>query len=171
MDTRPLVVIFGSPESAFALYGYGYGSGYGSGSGSGSGSGYGDGDGYGSGYGSGSGYWFHRFKEFLDLPRVRALLDDPAVSFGYWRSDKKGRPSNHDHDSKCGPNCTPVSAGVVQEIPGPLEICTRRALHATLNPEKWQGERLWLVALFGEVQTSDDKLGALKREILAEVQV
>jgi len=60
---------------------------------------------------------------------------------------------------------------MTQEIPGPLEICTRRALHATLDPGQWQGERLWLVALFGETQNSEDKLAALKREILTEVQI
>jgi hypothetical protein len=151
--------------------GYGYGDGYGDGSGDGSGYGYGDGSGYGYGYGDGygsgdgSGYWCHRFKEFLDLPRVRELLNTPNVSFGYWRSDKNGKPANGGHSTES------ARPGLVQQINGPLNICTSRALHATLDPGKWEGDRLWLVDLFGEVQTSDDKLGALKREIIAEVTI
>jgi hypothetical protein len=62
-----------------------------------------------------------------------------------------------------------VKIGDVQIINGPLKICTKQALHATLDPSKWEGDRLWLVALFGETQSREDKLGALKREILAEV--
>ena len=59
--------------------------------------------------------------------------------------------------------------GLVEEIAGPLAVCTARALHATLEPGKWKGDRLWIVALYGEVQQDGDKLGALKREFLAEV--
>jgi hypothetical protein len=36
-------------------------------------------------------------------------------------------------------------------------------------PSKWKGERVWLVALFGEVQGDDEKMCALKREILGEI--
>jgi hypothetical protein len=57
----------------------------------------------------------------------------------------------------------------VEEIAGPLEVCTPKALHGTLAPWKWKGERCFVVALIGEVQEQEDKLGALKREILAEV--
>lgn len=35
-------------------------------------------------------------------------------------------------------------------------------------PPKWKGERLWVVALIGEVQEDGDKLGALCREIIGE---
>ncbi len=140
-------VIYGAVPEHFKGDGYGYG--YGSGSGSG--------DGY--------GYWLHRFSEFLDFQRVKELYDDPDVKFGFWRSSKTGKPSNG------GSSAEAAIAGLVQEIPGPLEICTANALHATLDPSKWKGERLWLVALFGETQHQDDKLGALKREIIAEVQL
>jgi hypothetical protein len=58
---------------------------------------------------------------------------------------------------------------MVEEIKGPLEVCTPNALHATLSPWKWKGERCFVVALIGEVQEQEDKMGALKREILAEV--
>ena len=63
----------------------------------------------------------------------------------------------------------PVIPGTVQEISGPLQLCSEKALHATLAPEKWQGERLWLVALHGEIAMEDDKVGALRREIICEV--
>lgn len=64
---------------------------------------------------------------------------------------------------------TVASVGLVQEIDGPLQLCGNRALHATLMPEAWQGERMWIVALHGEVIVDSNKVGALKREFLAEV--
>jgi len=131
------------------------------GSGSGYGSGYGYG--YGDGSGSGSGYWHYIFETCLSWPRVEELTPDPDVTFGFWKSDKNGLPSNG------GEWREPARSGLVQEVKGPLEICTRRALHATVQPEKWEGERVWLVALFGETQRKEDKMGALKREILGEV--
>ena len=133
-------------------YGYGYGSGYGSGDGYGSG--YGSGDG--SGSGSGSGYW--RIAALAVIKSWHSIQGTVAL----WWSDKNGQPSN-------GGNAPPVKVGDIQEIKEPLEICTERSLHATLRPEKWKGERLWIVALHGEVQRQEDKLGALKREILAEI--
>ena len=44
------------------------------------------------------------------------------------------------------------------EIAGPLELCGDGALHATWNPEKWKGDRTWIVALYGEIAIGDDKL-------------
>ena len=63
-----------------------------------------------------------------------------------------------------------AKTGLVEEVAGPLQLCTRHALHATLEPTKWQGERLWVVALWGEVRSDGDKMGALKREFLAEIK-
>ena len=40
--------------------------------------------------------------------------------------------------------------------------------HATLIPPKWKGERVWLVALIGEIAGDDEKYWALEREILGE---
>jgi hypothetical protein len=37
-------------------------------------------------------------------------------------------------------------------------------------PTKWQGERLWLVALYGEIGGDAEKCGSLKREIIREVE-
>ena len=155
--------------------GSGSGSGYGSGSGSGYGYGYGDGSGYGYGSGSGSGYGYGSgdgsLKEAVSgfiayLPKeqkARALkLQKSGAKIAYWKSDKKGQPSN-------GGRSDPVHVGLVQKIEGPLEICSCRALHATYVPSKWNGERIWLVALIGKVVEQEDKLGALEREILAEI--
>ena len=134
--------------------GYGYGYGYGSGSGFGSGSGYGDGDGDGDGYGSG--YWLAVFKEHFKP------LTEPDSFLAYWKSNENGGPSN-------GGTGTLAKIGLVEKIRGPLEICTSHALHATIEPPKHRGERLWLVAMKGELQFQDDKVGALEREILAEL--
>ena len=135
------------------------------------GSGSGSGSGYGYGYGSGSGYGYGSLKGAVSgfiayLPKeqkARAIkLQKSGAKIAYWKSDKKGQPSN-------GGRSDPVHVGLVQKIDGPLEICSRRALHATYVPSKWQGERIWLVALIGKVVEQDDKLGALEREIIAEL--
>jgi len=94
--------------------------------------------------------------------RLSGLMKDPLVTISYWCSDQHGYPAN-------GGSSEPVYSGLIQEISGPLEICTSKALHATTFPHKWKGCRVWIVALFGEVQKEGDKLGALKREILGEI--
>ena len=83
---------------------------------------------------------------------------------GYWRSTFEARPAN-------GGRGAPVSPSDVQEEKGPLRLCAPGTLHATLLPHKWRGDRLWVVALHGEVIGDAEKFGALKREILGEVDV
>ena len=124
----------------------GYGDGYGDGSG------YGDGDGYGSG----------------DDPYKQALLQmhakplDDRVKLAFWRAQADGRPAN-------GGSGPVRKVGMVEEITGPLQICTKNALHGTLDPQKWKGDRLFVVALYPPIKEQDDKLASLKREILAEI--
>jgi hypothetical protein len=60
--------------------------------------------------------------------------------------------------------------GLIETVAGPLQLCSDHTLHATLNPQQWKGNRLWIVALYGEIAEDEDKLGALKREILLEVK-
>ena len=168
-------------------YGYGYGSGYGSGSGSGYGYGYGygSGDGYGYGYGSGPGYGYgygsgdgdgsgygdgEYWEATIDgfaaqwpadrRDRLSALRAEGAV-IAFWRSDKDGRACN-------GGENKPVQPGTVETENGPLELCGRHTLHATLIPPKWDGVRWWIVALIGDVVGDKTKFGALKREIIGE---
>jgi hypothetical protein len=149
--------------------GDGSGSGYGYGDGSGSGYGSGDGDGSGSGYGYGSGskeYWLATIKVFAlkwgESQRQRmATVEAQGATIAFWRSDGAARACN-------GGSNPPVEVGTVEEIKGPLEVCTRRGLHATFIPPKWKGERWWVVALFGEVQEEGDKIAALKREVIGE---
>ena len=168
--------------------GYGDGSGYGSGSGSGYGSRYGDGSGYGLGssYGSGSGYglgdgyglgsglgygsvsyWRSCIKHFTSkwtaAQRNRLkTLEHFGAKIAYWCSDASGRPANGGH-------ADPVKVGDVQTEQGPLNLCKKGTLHATLIPPVWKGERWWIVALNGEVVGDDEKYGALEREIIGEV--
>jgi uncharacterized protein YjbI with pentapeptide repeats len=60
--------------------------------------------------------------------------------------------------------------GLVQKSKGPLKLCKSGVFHATLEPHRWRGSRVWIVALYGEVQRDGDfKLGALKREFIGEV--
>jgi hypothetical protein len=93
-----------------------------------------------------------------------AELQASGAKLAYWRSDAEGRPSN-------GGKGEPVKPGTVHEEEGPLRLCAPGTLHATLRPHKWQGERLWVVALHGEVIGGENKFGALKREILGEVKI
>ena len=151
-------------------YGYGYGYGYGDGDGYGYGDGYGDGYGYGYGYGDGDAskaYWASTIGWFASKwpePQRERLreLQDAGAKIGFWRSDAGGAPAN-------GGGPMTATPGLVQEEPGPLRAeCGRGQLHATLFPPKWRGERWWIVALIGEVRESDDKMWALKREIIGE---
>jgi hypothetical protein len=153
-------------------YGYGDGDGYGDGSGSGDGDGYGygDGDGYGDGYGYGYGskeYWLATIDGFAakwpDTLRSRlSALREQGATIAFWRSDAKGQPANN------GGKIEAAQPGVVHTAPGPLHVCRRGTLHATLVPPKWNGERWWIVAMKGEVRWDDDKCGALEREIIGE---
>jgi hypothetical protein len=146
--------------------GYGYGGycycyGYG-------GYGYSSGDGYGYGYGDGYGYyWLNTLRYFCarwsDAQRARmAELEKLGAKICFWRS-KQDATGIH------GGKIEPAAVGLVQTVKGPLELCTNRALHATLIPPKWPGDRLWVVALIGEVVGDDEKYGALTREIIGEV--
>ena len=121
------------------------------------------GSGYGYGYGS---YWQACLDYFAakwgreQRERLTALVKAGA-KICYWRSTKDATPAN-------GGSGGPVKAGDVQKIAGPLEVCTKRALHGTMIPPKWKGERWWVVALIGEIQGDDEKYGALEREIIGE---
>lgn len=144
----------------------GYGDGYGYGSSDGSGYGSGSGEGSSSGYPE---YWAASIPGLVaawsDAQRARydaAQRDGATVA--YWRSNSDGTPANGGH----GPA---RKVGDMEEVSGPLELCGGHALHATLTPGKWAGAKFWVVALYGEVQSDETKLGALKREILGEAWV
>ena len=127
----------------------------------GSGSGYGDGSGY--GYGE---YWKACLASFvgkLDSPS-RALassLQSAGAKLAFWWSDKTGAPSNGGRDVAAKPRA-------VHTASGPLTLCHAGTLHATLLPPRWKGERLWIVALKGEVIGDDEKMGCLERVIIGE---
>ena len=142
-------------SSALELSGYGYGSGYGSGDG------YGSGCGYGYGYGDGSGYGSEK-KKYLEA--VAEPFSQPNVVVAFWRSDENGRPSNG------GSRSSQAFVGKTECVDGPLRLCSENALHGTMDPAKWKGERWWIVALHEPVQKQDDKIGSLKRTILADLE-
>ena len=151
--------------------GSGYGSGYGYGSGSGDGYGYGSGYGYGDGYGygSGDGYGSGSGEKTSGLTVAQRQLpahyaDDPRT-LALWKSDADGKPANG------GSSDEAARPGLRQTTQGPLSLCHKGTLHATLEPERWKGERLWIVALEGEVVGDAEKMGALTREILCEVKL
>ena len=169
----------GSGDGYGSGYGYGYGdgSGYGSGDGSGDGYGsgygygYGDGSGDGSGYGYGDGsgsqeYWRATIPCFARkwpdaLQQRLAALQREGATIAFWCSDENGKACN-------GGRNKAVAPGTIEQIAGPLQLCGKRALHATMLPPKWKGDRWWIVALIGEVQQLADKFGALKREVIGE---
>src|ERR1041385_3436106 len=153
--------------------GSGYGSGYGDGDGSGSrsgygygyGYGYGDGSGYGPGYGDGSGYGGKATGLAVAQRQLPARYADDPRTLALWKSDADGKPANG------GSSDEPARPGLRQTTQGPLSLCHKGTLHATLEPERWKGERLWIVALEGEVVGDAEKMGALTREILCEVKL
>ena len=125
---------------------------------------YGSGDG--SGYGSGE-YWLATIPHFASkwTPEQQERLrsaQDAGLQLAFWCSDRNGQPANN------GGKIEPAAPGVIHTSPGPLSVCSRGTLHATLLPPKWKGERWWIVAMHGEVAWDDDKCGALKREIIGE---
>ena len=178
---------YGSGSGSGYGYGYGDGDGYGYGSGSGYGygygDGYGDGDGYGYGYGSGYGYGYgsgdgygdgygygygdgYGYGYGSDAEQYFAALLGPHQQSGgvaaFWRSTMSGTPAN-------GGSGTVGRVGLVEEIPGPLKLCCRNALHATLQPTRWNGARWWIVLLHHPVEHQADKLGSLKRTFVADL--
>jgi len=81
----------------------------------------------------------------------------------FWRSGKDGKPLN-------GGTGPARQVGMIEEEKGPLVPCRPGALHATMSPEQWKGERLWVVVLYPPVvKVDDDKFASLKREIIAEI--
>jgi hypothetical protein len=88
-----------------------------------------------------------------------------GATIAYWCSDAQGRPSN-------GGGCLDnwyAHVGLIQEIEGPLKLCGDGALHATLEPHKWVGSRVWVVSMFGEIEFQENKLGSLSREFIGEI--
>ena len=133
--------------------------------GSGNGNGNGYGNGYGYGYGDGNGYGYGEYIAALisaGCPAA-AKAEKAGAALAFWRSRPDGRPAN-------GGTGEARKAGDVEEIAGPLELCSRNALHGTLQPRKWRGEKLWAVALYPPYEQEDDKIGSLKREILCEMK-
>ena len=128
---------------------------------SGYGYGYGYGDGYGDGSGDGDGEKSEGIVALARRSIPAALQDDPRV-LALWNSNADGTPAN-------GGSGPAAYVGLRQSVKGPLELCTARGLHATLQPESWKGERTWIVALSGEVMGDAHKMAALEREIVAEV--
>ena len=95
--------------------------------------------------------------------RLQACIDR-GDTIAYWCSDANGRPCNGGTH-----NGWFAKPGLIQKLDGPVTLCGPGALHATLEPHKWKGARVWVVALSGIVQKDENKLGASVREFLGEV--
>ena len=142
--------IYGTPPAALAA---GDGSGYGDGDGYGSGSGYGDGYGYGSGSGSGI-YFTALLEQFTPMPQT---------TLAFWKCQEDNSPAN-------GGSGTLAEEGKTEEIPPPLRPCSSGALHATLNPRKWKGQKWWVVAMHHPIEHVDgDKIASLKRTFIKDL--
>jgi len=61
--------------------------------------------------------------------------------YAFYKSQKDGHPAN-------GGKGTIAEVGAIHEVKGPLQICTDRALHATLSLNDWDGDALWLVKMY-----------------------
>lgn len=105
------------------------------------------------------------YAALTDIPAARKARRNGAV-VALWLSDLNGLPMNI--GKKFG--VLPAKPGDVHRADGPLRLCEAGTLHATFRPDKWLGSRLWVVALYGPVAISEDKLGSLRREIIAEIK-
>ena len=110
--------------------------------------------------------WPHEQLRRLGELRRAERRDPTSTWLAYWCSDHHGRPANHTCETD--PREWTARPGLMQEVPGPLKPCSAHALHATREPHRWQGCRVWIVALLGE-RRNDDKGAALRREIVGEV--
>jgi len=158
-------------ENGYAECGCGYGSGYGHG--------YGDGDGYGNGFGGWYGYggddgngngdglisadWLVALARCLPTSHVSDLLSQ-GCTLALWRSGSQGQAVN-------GGDSTLIrDIGTIETSDGPLELCRPGTLHGAVDCATWEGEKLWLVALYPPVVTDGGgKFGSLKREILCSL--
>ena len=98
---------------------------------------------------------------------LRRLIKKGAT-IAYWLSDAHGRPSNNVQDHMKAKNWT-AYPGLVQVVKGPLELCTENALHGTFEPHKWAGCRVWLCGFIGPIDSKENKIGSLHREIIGEI--
>ena len=91
---------------------------------------------------------------------------DAGHTIAYWNSDQHGRPCN---GGRCADGWR-ARVGLVQRIDAEVAApCGPGALHATHEPHRWSGCRVWVVALSGSVVVHTGKLGATVREFLGEV--
>ena len=185
-----VVILRGTSKGLRYGLGYGDGAGYGTGfygtgfygtdygTDDGAGHGYGrygasHGSGfYGEGYGAGCGegdrhYWRMAMASMSqswlpDQQRRLAELEASGVQLAFWRSDAAGQAVNN------GQLSTLAATGITHTDRGPLILCCAGTLHATMLPPRWKGERLWIVALHGQVIGNYEKYGCLEREIIGE---
>jgi hypothetical protein len=92
-----------------------------------------------------------------------AELMDQGVAIAFWNSDAWGRACNG------GKKDFRAAPGLIQENAGALKLCDPPTFHATREPHRWKGDRVWIVAMHGEVRWQEDKCGSLRREIIGEI--
>lgn len=101
--------------------------------------------------------------EFKFTVDAAAAALKAGATLAFWKANADGTPAN-------GGSGTVAQPGLIEEVTGPLELCGRHALHGTFRPDKWNGDKVWIVALYPPIATAEDKMGSLKREILGEAQ-
>lgn len=92
------------------------------------------------------------------------ISSESGIVYAFYKSSTDGSPAN-------GGGGTIATPGALHEIDGPLRICTKNALHATLDINSWKGSKLWLVKMYEpvEYQPNGAKVASLKREIVREL--
>jgi hypothetical protein len=116
---------------------------------------------------------WRRTMNILNIPKswnkeqIARLEQLSEAWIGYWCSNADGQPAQYGT-----PLSEPASVGVVHREDGPLrEDCGAGQLHATREPWKWPGSRVWIVALIGETHGDNTKSWGLVREIIGEVMI
>ena len=99
-----------------------------------------------------------------------------GVALAYWRSNSDLTSANGGDGGRV---MTMRAIGQVEVESGyqmdgtPPPLCVSGTLHASMRPQDWRGERLWVVGLYPPVTVGtgdhEGKFGSRKRVLLAEV--
>lgn len=92
-------------------------------------------------------------------------LEAQGAIIAFYCSDRNGLPAN----GGAATEKYMMVPGAIHEVNGPLELCTPRALHATMQPHRWFGTRVWVVAMLRKIIGDDNRLGSLRREVIGEI--
>lgn len=100
--------------------------------------------------------------------KAAAMAKKKGAVLAYWCSTPDGMPAN---SATVPGTFKPAAPGVIHKKNGRVRAtCGEGQLHATFMPSWWEGLRVWVVAMHGEVVHTPDmkKMWCMRREIIGE---